>query len=76
MANLSVRKLDDEVVAKLRLRAAQNGVSMEEEVRRIIIQAIAAPMRLGDMAVEYFGTEGGIDLELEKQLPHEPMDLS
>ncbi len=76
MANLSVRKLDDEVVAKLRLRAAQNGVSMEEEVRRIIIQAISAPIRLGDMAVEYFGTEVGIDLELDKKSPHEPMDLS
>jgi plasmid stability protein len=64
MANLNVRKLDEETVARLRIRAAQHGVSMEEEVRRILRQAVAAPARLGDLAVEIFGPNRGIDLDL------------
>jgi len=34
MASLTIRKLDDSVKAKLRVRAAEHGRSMEEEVRR------------------------------------------
>jgi plasmid stability protein len=75
MANLSVRKLDDEVVSKLRLRAVEHGVSMEEEVRRIIMQAVSSPVRLGDMALDIFGADFGVDLTLDKQTPHEPIDL-
>jgi hypothetical protein len=33
MATLTIRKLDDSVKTKLRIRAAENGRSMEEEVR-------------------------------------------
>ena len=75
MANLSVRKLDDEIVTKLRLRAVQHGVSMEEEVRRIIVQAVSSPVRLGDMALNIFGADFGVELSLVKQAPHEPIDL-
>ncbi len=75
MANLSVRKLDDEVVSKLRLRAVEHGVSMEEEVRRIIMQAVSSPVRLGDMALDIFGADFGVDLTLDKQTPHKPIDL-
>ena len=75
MANLSVRKLDDDVVNKLRQRAAQHGVSMEEEVRCIIMQAVSPPARLGDMALQLFGADAGIDLELDKPAPHEPTKL-
>ncbi len=63
MANLSVRKLDENIVAKLRYRAAQHGVSMEEEVRRIIEQAVSVPARLGDVALEFFGEESGVELD-------------
>lgn len=75
MANLSVRKLDDEIVTKLRLRAAHHGISMEEEVRRIIMQAVSSPARLGDMALDIFGADFGVDLTLDKHAPHEPIDL-
>lgn len=39
MATLSVRNLPDEIQTILRQRAARAGVSMEAEVRRILIQA-------------------------------------
>lgn len=41
MASLTVRGLDDEVKRKLRIRAATNGVSLEEEVRRTLGKAVA-----------------------------------
>jgi len=76
MANLSVRKLDEDIVEKLRRRAAQHGVSMEEEVRRILEQAVSAPPRLGDVALELFGADAGVELEPIEHAPHEPVDLT
>jgi antitoxin FitA len=36
MANLSIRKLDEDVFSRLRMLASAHGVSMEEEVRQIL----------------------------------------
>jgi plasmid stability protein len=74
MANLSVRKLDEDVFSKLRLRAATHGVSMEEEVRQILKQAVTSPIKLGDMALQLFGETQGVELELFGHAPHEPLD--
>jgi len=60
----------------LRIRAAEHGVSMEEEARRILKDAVSAPERLGDLAVEIFGLKYGVDLQLPARTPHEPLDLS
>src|ERR1700754_2170803 len=43
MASLTVRKLDEALKASLRLRAAQNGRSVEDEVRMILREATEAP---------------------------------
>lgn len=72
MPSLSVRKIDDDLYERLRIRAAQNGVSMEEEVRQILRRAVAAPERLGDLAIECFGP-AGIELELPPRESHNPM---
>jgi plasmid stability protein len=42
MAAITIRKLDDEVKTKLRLRAAQHGRSMEAEARDILERAVAS----------------------------------
>lgn len=76
MRGLSVRKLDDETFSRLRIRAARNGVSMEEEVRRILRDAVSAPDRLGDLALRMFGPEHGVDVPLPERAPHEPLGLS
>ncbi|HSH26786.1 MAG TPA: Arc family DNA-binding protein [Wenzhouxiangella sp.] len=75
MASLSVRRLDEETLELLRVRAALRGVSMEEEVRQIIQQAVSAPARLGDLALEFFGETQGETIELPERRPHEPIDL-
>lgn len=76
MPNLSVRNLDDETYQGLRVRAAKDGVSMEEEVRRILKRAVLPPNRLGDYFISVFGPEHGVDLELPPREPHEPPDLA
>jgi phosphopantothenoylcysteine decarboxylase/phosphopantothenate--cysteine ligase len=43
MASLTIRKLDDALKKRLRLRAAQNGRSMEDEARTILRIAAAGP---------------------------------
>jgi len=40
--NLHVRNLDDDLIAKLKLRAARHGRSAEAEHREILRQALAA----------------------------------
>ena len=48
MASLTIRKLDEALKQRLRLRAAQNGRSMEDEARTILRRArrtAAAPSR-------------------------------
>jgi len=54
MPSISVRKLDEKTVAALRSRAARHGVSMEEEVRRIIEAAVADEEGLGTMMERIF----------------------
>ena len=49
---------------------------MEEEVRRILRDAVSAPQRLGDLAVDIFGPKHGVDLELPPRDPHEPVDFA
>ncbi len=76
MANLSVRKLDEQTLERLRIRAARHGVSMEEEARRVLKRGVSAPERIGDLAVQLFGPAHGVDLELAAHPPHEPPDFT
>ncbi|MDE2979435.1 MAG: plasmid stabilization protein [Acidobacteriota bacterium] len=74
MASITVRKLDEGVKRRLRVRAADNGRSMEEEVRLILREAVkrdAEPETgLGTAIHELFKPLGGVELELP---PREPM---
>jgi plasmid stability protein len=41
MASITIRNLEERLKGKLRVRAAQHGLSMEEEARRILRAALA-----------------------------------
>lgn len=43
MNQLTIRGVDDDMKRQLRVRAAENGRSMEEEVRRILRHALGRP---------------------------------
>ena len=76
MANLSIRQLDSRAYNLLRIRAAKHGVSMEEEIRQIIYQAVSVPEKMSGVFQQYFGRKNGVDLNLSNQRkPHEPMDF-
>ena len=65
MASITIRKLDDEVKARLRIQAAGNGRSMEEEARVILCEAVRPkPQNLAAIFRARFGPENGVDLEL------------
>ena len=77
MSSLIVRKLDAGTLSRLRDRAALHGVSMEEEARRIINQAVSTPERLGDLAVRLFAPAyGGPELELPERISTDPLEFS
>ena len=72
-ASITIRNLDDAVKTKLRVRAATNGRSMEEEARIILREAVeeeASEKGLGTKLHELFEPLGGVQLEIP---PREPM---
>ena len=72
MASITIRNLDDEVKTRLRVRAAGNGRSMEEEVRLILRDAVGrkpSSRNLTSIIRSHFGPSNGVDLELP---PREP----
>jgi plasmid stability protein len=74
MASITIRDLDPDLKARLRIRAARHGRAMEEEVRSILRSVLAErdemPARLGEAIHARFQELGGVDLELP---PREPM---
>lgn len=61
MASLTIRNLDDNLKADLRLRAAQHGRSMEEEARQILRQTLAHPVPAGSLAKRIHSRFAGLD---------------
>lgn len=79
MASITIRNLDDEVKARLRLRAAGRGRSMEEEARAIVREAVdrePEPENLARFIHECFAPFGGVELALPTREPMlEPLNL-
>ena len=73
MASITVRKIEDELKQRLRVRAAEHGHSMEEEARSILRSALgweAVPEKdLGTAIHELFKPFGGVELEIPLREP-------
>lgn len=81
MAMLTIRNIDDSVKKQLRVRAAEHGWSMEEEVRRILQQVLSASTGKKGFGSRIHETvmsiSGSIDLELPpRSLPRPAPDFS
>lgn len=67
MAAISVRDLDEQVAARLKVQAARHGRSMEAEVRAILTDAVAMVEKdqpnLAQAIRERFAAVGGVELE-------------
>lgn len=80
VAAVSVRDLNDDVKQRLRIRAAQNGRSMESEIRAILTEAVSDPRAASDLfqtMLDRFGEIGGVELDLPaRRTPARAADLS
>jgi plasmid stability protein len=64
-ASIMIRNLDDELKRRLRVRATENGRSMEAEVREILRKAVttrSSPHNLGKIIYDRFAALGGADV--------------
>lgn len=80
MATMTIRKLDEDLKARLRMRAARHGQSMEEEARSILRSVLEAEPLTGQSLVdsirEMVAPYGGIELELPVRGPQrDPPDF-
>jgi antitoxin FitA len=73
MTSLTIRNLDDTTKQRLRIRAAHHGVSMEEEVRRIlkeVLHPVEVPSALGKHLQDRFAEFATEDFVLPaRQMP-------
>lgn len=76
MASITIRNLDEDLKARLRIRAAHRRRSMEDEVRHILRAALHAdPATSGNLAESIrrrFEPFGGVELELPPRDPIRP----
>ena len=74
MPSITIRNLEADTKRKLKIRAAMNGRSMEQEAREILKSALAQSAKkkanVAERIREIFGPLGGVEAE---RLPHEPV---
>ena len=81
MASITVRNLQTDTKRKLKIRAAMNGRSMEQEAREILKSALAQTSKkktnVAERIREIFGPLGGVELErLPRELIPDPDSLA
>ncbi len=73
MASIIIRKLDESTKERLRIQAAYNRRSMEDEARSILRAALSGnettPSNLADTIHQRFKALGGIDLQIPARAP-------
>jgi len=72
VASIIIRRLDETLKARLRVKAAHHGRSMEEEAREILRNSLQAeqPPKQPDLASairRHFARLGGVDLTLPRR---------
>ena len=75
MASITIRNLDEGLKRRLRVRAAENGRSMEEEARDVLRRAVGEappPKDLGRAIHARFAALGGVVLDLPDRGPMRP----
>ena len=80
MAVMTIRNIDDVIKKRLRVRAAVNGRSMEDEARDILRSALSSgdprPRNLAQAIHERFGPLGGVDLPpMSREAIRQPVDF-
>jgi antitoxin FitA len=73
MASIIIRRLPENIKRQLRMRAARNGRSMEQEARQLIEAALTRTEpkteNLGEIIHRRFAALGGVDLKIPARGP-------
>lgn len=73
MASMTIRNIDEQLKARLRVQAAQHGRSMEDEARDILRTALAGEASSGRTLVSAIRSRveplGGVELQLAPRDP-------
>jgi len=73
MASITIRRLPETTKRRLRIRAARNGRSMEQEARELLTAALQQPQpqqeNLADAIRRIFAPLGGVKLQIPKREP-------
>lgn len=80
MASMTIRDIDERLKARLRVQAAENGRSMEDEARDILRAALSTKPSGGRSLVQSIRARieplGGVDLDIAPREPvREPVNL-
>lgn len=78
MASISIRNVKQETYEALKQKALGHGVSMEEEIRRLLDQVHSSSESITATFRRYFGPQNGVELDSvleEHRKPHEPMSF-
>ena len=78
MASITIRNLDDDIKSRLRVQAAKNNRSMEDEARQILRHALSPKKpesNLADLALGLFGKDYGIELDDHPGVAPDEMDF-
>ncbi len=71
MASITIRNIDAALKARLRMRAAENNRSMEDEARNILCTALSTnadrPQNLAFAICARVGKDGGADLDIHRR---------
>ncbi len=74
MGSITIRNLPDQSKEVLRVQAAKSGISLEAYVRNILEEASGLEsdkkINILELAQGYFGSQGGVNLELPKRGSH------
>jgi antitoxin FitA len=73
MASITIRRLPENTKRRLRMRAAHNGRSMEQEARELLEIGLAReenkPKDIGEAIRRRFAPLGGVDLKIPPRGP-------
>lgn len=73
MASITIRRLPETTKRRLRLRAARNGHSMEQEARQLLETSLARadsePEDIGEAIRRRFAPLGGVNLKIPPRGP-------
>ncbi len=66
MSSMTIRNLDEEVHRRIRIAAAESGLSAEAFVRELLTETVKPKEKLGTALAAYAREHGAVELNIER----------